>query len=226
MGNKQSFHAADPPPTPPSTGRFQYHIPTSWFLLPRQPTSLANPLPTNHKRYREISGFFLKTLPNSYILSIQRVKNYEQYNLFAAKHEALSHNEGRPVALRMLFHGTQKTTPEAIIHSAAGFDPRWSHEGRWGLGAYFAVNASYSDSYAHWIAGDPNGPKQMFCAMVIIGESIDLSPNNALRMPPPRPGKQGRCYDSVKGKTGGSEVYITYETNTAYPSFLITYSPN
>ena len=38
MGNKHSSQTAKPTPTPPSTGRFQYHIPTSWFLLPRQPT--------------------------------------------------------------------------------------------------------------------------------------------------------------------------------------------
>lgn len=168
---------------------------------------------------------FLQTLPRYGIVSIQRVKNYAQYNLFANLHETMSQNEGRVVALRMLFHGTSKVTPQAIIDSTAGFDPRWSQEGMWGLGAYFAVNASYSHGYAHWVNGDQN-TRQMFCAMVIVGDSIELQPNRAIRLPPAKPGQPGKHYDSIKGQTGGSEVFILYGLNLAYPSFLITYRVN
>lgn len=47
------------------------------------------------------------------------------------------------------------------------FDMRFNSVGMWGKATYFAVNASYSNGYAHPLA---TGSKQMFCANVIIGE--------------------------------------------------------
>jgi len=51
-----------------------------------------------------------------------------------------------------LFHGTSSTPPEKIFRSEQGFDFRFCSRGMWGTGAYFAVNASYSNNYAYTIA--------------------------------------------------------------------------
>jgi hypothetical protein len=81
-------------------------------------------------------------------------------------------------------------------------------------------------SYEHY---GSNGRK-FFLATVLIGDTIMLSPDNSLRMPPEKPqssnilGFVKERYDSVWGKTDGSIVYIIYENGRAYPSYLITYN--
>ena len=96
---------------------------------------------------------------------------------------------------------------------------RFSKEGYWGNGIYFAVNSSYSNAYAFRA---PQNERQMFCAEVIIGETIHLIPDESLKMPPLKEGKKDR-YDSVNGETGGSNVYIVYANKKVYPKYLITY---
>ena len=89
----------------------------------------------------------------------------------------------------------------------------------WGNGNYFAVNASYSDDYAHHL---PDGTCQMFLAKVLTGRSIKLQPDSTLRRPPPLQGDLR--YDTVNGETNGSRVYIAYSNDKAYPFYLISYN--
>ena len=42
-------------------------------------------------------------------------------------------------------------------------------------------------------------------------------------MPPLVEGSTTIKYDSVKGQTGGSDVYMVYTNKKAYPEYLITY---
>ena len=62
-----------------------------------------------------------------------------------------------------LYHGTRATDPLLIYDGEEGFDMRFSANGMWGQAVYFAVNSSYSNSYAF---NAPNGSKQMFYAKV------------------------------------------------------------
>ena len=123
----------------------------------------------------------------------------------------------------LLFHGTRNTPPSCIYHDEEGFDMRFSNAGLWGNGNYFAVNASYSYSYAHCLS---DGTRQMFLAKVLTGYSVECNTNRSLRMPPVRQRsvKGGDVrYDTVSGETGGSKVFITYSNDKAYPFYLITY---
>ena len=61
----------------------------------------------------------------------------------------------------------------------------------------------------------------------MIGDAIDTGTNykphgNLLEPPPVIPGKPER-YDSVKGHTGGSDIYIVYDNDKTYPSLLVKY---
>ena len=53
-----------------------------------------------------------------------------------------------------------------------GFDMRFSVEGMWGQGLYFAKDASYSDKYAYKSGSE----KAMFLARVLVGDDITLPP--------------------------------------------------
>ena len=123
---------------------------------------------------------------------------------------------------QLLFHGTSSTDPVKIYAGDASFDMRFSHNGMWGRGNYFAVNASYCGSYAY----HTRGLKKILAAWVLTGASYP-SLSRAFDKPPIRPKLESedieRRYDSVNGTTGGSKVYITYENDRAYPAYLITY---
>jgi hypothetical protein len=65
----------------------------------------------------------------------------------------------------------------------------------------------------------------MFYAKVIIGDTKVMNPDKNLKMPPLKDPKiETVRYDSVKGHTGGSDVYMIYLINQAYPEYLITYT--
>ena len=92
----------------------------------------------------------------------------------------------------------------------------------------------------------------MILAKVLTGDSYYCHPGSSLRMPPkkqvsprmspevsprspfmrqvsPRMSTEkqaslgGVRYDSVNGETKGSQVFMTYTNNQAYPAYIITY---
>lgn len=94
----------------------------------------------------------------------------------------------------------------------------------WGKGIYFAVNANYScPNYSH-IVPNESDTYEVFMADVVIGTTIDTGTKNDsnLREPPVVPGAKYH-YDSVKGHTNGSDVYIVYKNESTYPGLLVRY---
>ena len=61
----------------------------------------------------------------------------------------------------------------------------------------------------------------MFLAEVLLGDYVLLS-SQKLSRPNAKP--DGTPYDSVKGQTGGSDVYMVYNNCKAYPRYLVTYA--
>lgn len=88
----------------------------------------------------------------------------------------------------LLFHGTRENNPALIYSGDDGFDMRYyilclfvvyhylcycfrySKEGMWGRGAYFAQNAIYSHNYAF----HANNFLQLFSARVAVGKTIRI----------------------------------------------------
>ena len=106
-----------------------------------------------------------------------------------------------------------------------GFDMRHSNPGMWGNGLYFAVNAQYSLSgYAY---KNKDGTRSIFYVRVAIGDDIQMPSNRSYKFPPEKTAIAGNFaverYDSIKGNTGGSDIYIVYENSRAYPDYLITF---
>lgn len=57
----------------------------------------------------------------------------------------------------------------------------------------------------------------MFYARVMVGNYKELPSNKDIKMPP-------EGYDSIKGFTNGSDVYMVYANKKTYPEYLITYT--
>lgn len=197
--------------------------PDEWEPQNEEPLELK-PLTKGSPEWSKVSQQFCATLQSPSIVKIERVQNkwlWEKYNQHSERMKRK--NEG-VVNEKLLFHGTRNTPPSYIYQDEEGFDMRFSNAGLWGNGNYFAVNASYSHNYAHHPSA---GIRQMFLAKVLTGYSVKLNPDRSLRMPPVRQrsvkGADMR-YDTVTGVTGGSEVFITYSNDKAYPFYLITYN--
>lgn len=174
--------------------------------------------------WTEVESRFHKTLPNTGIRSIKRIQNKWLWDRYSFAKQRMSERNAGVVKEQMLFHGTRDTPPEKIYNSEQGFDFRFSTKGMWGTGTYFAVNANYSQSYSYpSIQG-----KQMILASVLTGETYRCHPDGSLKKPPIKPRKHGsfedELYDSVSGHTKGSDVFIVYDHEKAYPCYLITFN--
>jgi hypothetical protein len=116
-----------------------------------------------------------------------------------------------------------------IYEGEVGFDPRFNTKGgMWGIAIYFAENAAYSHSanggrYRHV---NDQGKSVLFLAEVILGDYILLAPSvetEQLKKPPINQANE-LMYDSVKGHTEGSDVYMVYLSSKVYPRYLVTYT--
>ena len=173
--------------------------------------------------FHRISAYFLQSMPHCEIRRIDRIQNKLLWMKYRDRARQM-YNYDQVLGEMSLFHGTGSHKPEEIYTGDASFDMRYCQKGMWGRGNYFAVNASYSNSFAHT---DKDGVRQMLMANVLTGHSHQCNSDRSLTKPPFRP-SQGvgtvKCrYDSVCGFTGGSKVYITYDNDRAYPAYLISY---
>jgi hypothetical protein len=57
---------------------------------------------------------------------------------------------------------------------------------------------------------------------VIIGKEFETKPDGSLMEPPAIAGTNDR-YDSVKGNTAGSDVFMVYQNVKTYPGLLVSY---
>ena len=169
---------------------------------------------------------FLATLQTGTITSIQRIQNKQLWRSYVQARRRLSKKNKDVINERLLFQGTGGVRPEKVYNSEKGFDfPSTNIRGQWGEGAHFAVNASYANRYAYTFGQT----RQVFLALVVLGESYKCHrPDESLKQPPKKHGS-GMCtrerYDSVSGTIDGSEIiYVTYDHTKAYPAYIIRYT--
>ena len=200
-------------------------VPTHW--RPQSEEVILDLVKQHSEEWRREVANIRKTLQGVTVVRLERIQNkwlWERY-LFARKRMVVTNRSH--VNERHLFHGTRKTEPEKVFRSEKGVDFRFSGEGLWGTGSYFAVNASYSDTYAYVTPGGIN-EKQMFICQVLTGDCYDAGTrtDQSLRQPPlkSRQGHEEKRYDSVKGFTNGSYVYVVYDHEKVYPAYLVSYS--
>ena len=201
-------------------------MPAFWKKHSENEEFLLDPLVPEEDEFYRISALFLQSMPHSRIRRIDRIQNKLLWRKYMDRAKQMMEYD-QVLGEKPLFHGTSRNKPEKIYKGDASFDMRYSHSGMWGRGNYFAVNASYSNGYAHIEAG---GVHQMLMATVLTGHSYHCHSNTSLTKPPFREhqGTQDnstvtRRYDTVNGVTGGSKVYITYDNDKAYPAYLISY---
>ena len=84
------------------------------------------------------------SLPLARLIRLDRIQNWWLWERYAMSQLRMEAKNCGVVNEMELFHGSRHTKPETIFRSEQGFDFRFArHEGLWGAGIYFAVNASY-----------------------------------------------------------------------------------
>jgi hypothetical protein len=178
--------------------------------------------------WRKIDGLMKRTIPNVDMVYLNRIQNRKLWDKYALEKKQMSERNGgdAQVNRKLLFHGTRGTDPGTIIISPKGIDFRYSrrdYQLLWGTGAYFAVNASYSDNYCY--VDQQLQVKQLLLVEVLTGNSCSYGTRNDPSLTKPPPLTQGNpfLYDTVNGFTNGSCVYVVYDHDKAYPAYLISY---
>ena len=182
--------------------------------------------------WNRIQSHVNKTLPSAQILKLERIQNQWLWEKYTFSKQRMTEKNKSDVNEKELFHGTRGTPPEKVFKSEHGFDFRFSSHGMWGEGTYFAVNAQYSDRYAYSVSDS----KQMILAKVLTGETCRCPQDGSLKKPPVKPSQsrfrpnsssgevfEDERYDSVSGYTNGSDIFVIYDHEKAYPAYLITY---
>ncbi len=201
-------------------------IPPEW--QDQNLTTEVFPVSPKTPEWTRVEQKFQATLSTSHIVSISRIQNTWLWEAYCAHKKRLHLKNNGNVNEKELFHGTRGNDPKLIYEGENGFDMRYSNQGMWGTANYFAVNANYSNNYSYTTS---DGCKEIFFVKVLTGDSYRCVSNGSLRKPPQKPrGSAGgkvhftnMDYDSVTGDTNGSQVFMTYDNDKAYPAYLIKY---
>jgi hypothetical protein len=117
-----------------------------------------------------------------------------------------------------LWHGSKGTPSDVIYKSDEGLDMRFSRDGYYGQGIYFADSAQYSHTYAR----PEQGCFELFLVFVLAGNAIKFpNQDRTLRMPPNLPDGSFNRYDSVMNNDQSHT--IIYNNQRQMPAFLIKY---
>ena len=208
-------------------------IPTEW--QPQSSTTEVFLVVQGTAEWNQVERKFRATLGASQIATISRIQNSWLWDKYCSHKKRLSLKNSGRVNEMELFHGTRGNDPKLLYEGEDGFDMRYSNQGMWGQANYFAVNASYSNAYSYRTSDGRF--KEMFLVKVLTGDSFKCGSNGSLRMPPVKAATAGYAgatsgkvqlaqmrYDTVTGETGGSQVFMTYDNDKAYPAYLIKYN--
>jgi hypothetical protein len=103
------------------------------------------------------------------------------------------------------YHSPPAPAPAPATVSSSTSSWSWSKNNPIGSGASLGAGSGSER------AGAVHGEREMFLAKLLVGDSVELSVDRSLTVPPINP-KTGHKYTTVTGVTGGSKVWIVYGT--------------
>ena len=218
------------PPTPPSIPTILQHslqstTPPLWQPQLRSVPCVFNQVTPNSPEWNEVVGYMRVTMATVQVVKIERVQNRPVWERYCLEGRQMSERNQGNTGERYLFHGTRKTDPYTVARSDGGIDFRYSTRDRtlmWGTGAYFAVNASYSDNYSYRL-GPPSPQRQMMLVSVFTGRSCHYGTNKQPNLTRPPEYSPGQLYDTVYGESANSGIYVVYDHFKSCPAYIITY---
>lgn len=211
---------------------FHFQYPAEWEV--QNDICELKELSPSSGEYLRIDSLVYASLDrnDTQIISIHRIQNQHLWRRYYFERSHVQQKNGGFFNEIEAFHGTRTTDPVEIYCGEEGFDMRYSNQGRWGTGIYFASKASYSINFAY--SANP-GERQILLSRVALGSSFScLDGDSSLRTPPEKNKTEGTrtsripfatdFHDSVVGVSGNAQIYTVYSNSKAYPSYLITFA--
>jgi Poly(ADP-ribose) polymerase catalytic domain len=120
---------------------------------------------------------------------------------------------------RLLFHGTMsETAVKGICRQNFDWRLNGANDVLYGRGAYFALNANFSDRYAN---AQTKRLNWMFLARVLVGRTA-VGHRNMVRPPPLDPARpDGDLYDCCINAP--ETIFVIFDSDQMYPEFVISY---
>ena len=200
------------------------YFPSEWE--PQQLDVEFKPIRRSNQEWSDIETMVHKTLPTARLVQIDRVQNLQLWEKYALEKGHMNRRNNGLMNEKLLFHGTRKINPKSVVQCLRGIDFRCSrrdHQLLWGTGAYFAANANYSNRYSYYNA--QLQAWQMIVVKVLTGNSCSYrNPDRSLTRPPRLFAGSNLLYDTVCGHHGGSDIYVVYDQDRAYPAYIISYN--
>ncbi|XP_073477597.1 zinc finger CCCH-type antiviral protein 1-like [Aquarana catesbeiana] len=168
--------------------------------------------------FTSIVAMFSKTVSNHTVKKIWRVENSNLWMLYnRQKDQMKKKNLANTVDERQLFHGTNPADIDVIC--SRNFDQNicGTNGIEYGLGSYFARDASYSHKYSIPTSA---GRRTMFLAHVLVGDFTEGNP--ALIHPPQKYGSSQR-YDSCVDNKNNPSIFVVFEKDQVYPMYILEY---
>ncbi|KAM6909535.1 protein mono-ADP-ribosyltransferase PARP15-like [Xenentodon cancila] len=172
--------------------------------------------------YQTVKEDFKRTAKKT-VMKIERLQNINLRRAYEAQKKLISekNSQGGDAGEKFLYHGTTLENADSIINT--GFNRRFAGQNAtsYGLGTYFAANASYSanPTYSKPAA---DGSQLMFVARVLTG--VYTQGQSDMTVPPPLNTQQPHIrYDSVVDKLNHPNMYVVFHDDQACADYLITF---
>ena len=148
-----------------------------------------------------VTDRILESYKNACVLYIDEVYNFKLWEAFQSRKESM------PGSIEMdLFHGTSSANIKNIMNY--GFKKEYNKVSAYGLGTYFAKNASYSKDYTNV---DHNQISYVFICTVLIGE-CEIARTNAVI-------KKDNSVDNMRSPT----IYVTPYDDACIPKYVVAF---
>ncbi|KAE8279189.1 Poly [ADP-ribose] polymerase 14 [Larimichthys crocea] len=199
-----------------------FTLPLYWDNMGNDENFKAFVLQPTSQEYRTVKEAFKRTVSKT-VMKIERLQNVHLRRAYEVQEKKLSDKNKQEggAGEKLLYHGTTEDNCDSIMKT--GFDRRFAGQNAtsYGLGTYFAVNASYSANPTYSKPAD-DGTQLMFVARVLTG--LYTQGTSSMKVPPPRTDPQSDDrYDSVVDKMDNPNMYVVFHDNQAYPDYLITF---
>ncbi|GFR99676.1 poly [ADP-ribose] polymerase [Elysia marginata] len=191
-------------------------LPKRWAPMSATENVKLVQIQSGGEEFKHVESLFKQGGANVPVKSISRIQNKFLYQQYMVKKREMDLRNGKGFQNeKRLFHGTSPNSLAAINENGFSNNYSGANATAYGEGSYFAVNSSYSVSYAHQ---DSSGVRHMYLVRVLVGKSTVSQ--RGMKYLPNQPGTN-TPYDS--GTDGGNGMYIIFHDAQTYPEYLISF---
>ncbi|XP_048826813.1 protein mono-ADP-ribosyltransferase PARP14-like isoform X3 [Brienomyrus brachyistius] len=195
--------------------------PKSWDVMAQGELVKKVLLQPGTEEYQEVTSKFLSTAVQQ-IVQIERVQNIHLWRAYSAKLEQFREKNGEgEIGEKLLYHGTSAGARASIEKGGLNRSFTGQHGTAYGIGVYFAVEASYSANPV-FSPPDNGGLRYMYVAKVLTGRyTVGKA---SMKFPPSRPGPDpDDRFDSLVDNDQNPKMFVIFHDDQAYPNYLITF---